>query len=259
VPVSLRLCRVLQLGPAVAVFALALTAQTSTPHTTRGIPMREEGHHHLVFANPYVNVFFVEIPAHETTLVHHHDFPYVSVPPGGADAAPSPAGSSGTTSTSNFARVAYALGNFSHAVTNSSDVTLRNVAVELVRPQGTVRNRCAAVLRDQPLDICDPAPEPAPGSPARITPLFETDEILVQSWELAPAATTPPFDDGMDMLIAGLTNVKITSNAGIDSANALRGGELWVPARSKPVFQTAPDRGGHFIAITFKDNAPSAH
>jgi hypothetical protein len=215
--------------------------------------MREESHHHLVLANQYVKVFFVEIPAHETTLLHHHDFPYVSVPPGGADAAPSPA--EGSTSTPNFARVAFALGNFSHAVTNSSDVTLRNVAVELVRPQGTVRNRCSAVLRDQPRETCALS-ELTQANPSRRSPLFETDEILVESWEVGPGATIPAPDDGMDRLIAGLTDVRITGNSGLDSANALRGGELWVPTGSKPLFQTASDRGGHFVAIAFKDSAP---
>jgi len=220
--------------------------------------MREEGHHHLVFANQYVNVFFVEIPAHETTLLHHHDFPYVSVPPGGADAAPSPAGSSGTTSTSNFARVAYALGNFSHAVTNSSDVTLRNVAVELVRPQGTVRIRCAAVLRDQPLEICDPAPEPTAGSPARETPLFETDEILVQSWELGPNSTITPASSSFDTLICGVGGVVMaagSARAPDDPAIWIRGGILWLTARSKTVFTMGPN-GGHFIVILFKDGTP---
>jgi hypothetical protein len=259
VPFFSRLRRVLQFCAGFTVFPLIVAAQISTPHTSGGIPMREERHHHLVFANQYVNVFFVEIPAHETTLLHHHDFPYVSVPPGGSDAAPSPSGSSGTTSTPTFARVAYALGNFSHAVTNSSDVTLRNVAVELVRPQGTVRNRCTAVLRDQPVDICDPAPELTAGSPARRTPLFETDEILVESWEVGPATRTPPLNDHLDMLIAGLTDVTITGNSEIDSANGLRGGELWVPAGSRPVFKTAPGRGGHFITITFKDSASAAN
>jgi hypothetical protein len=235
--------------------SMAAQAPASSPNA---IPMREEGHHHRVFENSYVHVFFVEIPAHETTLLHHHDLPYVSIPPGGVDAAPPPAGGTTANSPPSFARVGYAAGNFSHAVTNSTDVTLRNVAVELVRPQGTVRNRCSAVLGNQPRETCD-VPELTAANPSRHAPLMETDEMLVESWEIGPGATSPPLDDGMDMLIAGLTGVKITGESGIDSANVLRGGELWLPAGSKPIFQTAPDRGGHFIAITFKDSAPATH
>jgi hypothetical protein len=220
--------------------------------------MRQEGHHHLVFQNSYVHVFFVEIPAHESTLVHHHDLPYVSVPPGGSDAAPPPAGGPGVPSAPSFARVGYAAGNFSHAVTNSGDATLRNVAVELVRPQGTVRNLCSAVLRDQPRETCD-VPELSQANPSRHSALFETDEILVESWEISPGTTTLRLDHGMDMLIAGLTDVRITGDSGIDSANAVRGGELWVPAGSKPIFKATLDRAGHFITITFKDSAPASH
>src|SRR5689334_22682232 len=51
------------------------------------ISMEQEHHHHLEFENSYVRVFFVEIPSHESTLFHRHDFPYLSVPPTGIGGA----------------------------------------------------------------------------------------------------------------------------------------------------------------------------
>jgi hypothetical protein len=222
----------------------SLFAQTSTQISGPAIPMRQESHHHLIFQNSYVNVFFVEIPPHESTLPHHHDLPYVSIQPGGADAMPGAAGSP---------RIGFSPGNFSHAVTNSRDVTLKNIAVELVRPQGTVRDRCAAIISGQTPDTCQEGPASAT-HPAKRTPLLESDEILVESWELAPGATTPPLNDPHDMLIGGLIGVGVTGTAGLDSVNALRGGILWVPAGSTPVFRTQPDRGGQFVSITFKDS-----
>jgi hypothetical protein len=239
---------------ATVLFAASLSAQAPAS-TPAPMPMSEEGHHHLVSENSYVRVFFVEIPAHETTLLHYHDLPYISVPPGGYELGSQ--AESGPTSVTNFARVAYAAGKFSHAVTNSGDRPLRNVAVELVRPQGMTRNRCAIVVRDLPQQMCD-VPELTSADPSRRLPLFESDEVLVESWEVGPGATTAPLDDRLDMLIAGLTDVRISGNSGIDSANALRGGELWIPAGSKPVFRTAPDRGGHFVTISFKDSVPGS-
>ncbi len=234
-----------------ALFAVApsLSAQTSSQTAAPAIPMREEGHHHLIFQNSYVNVFFVEIPPHESTLRHHHDLPYVSIQPGGSDAPPATTGTP---------RVGYAAGNLTHAVTNSRNVTLRNIAVELVRPQGAVRDRCAAILNDQTPQVCEDDSLNSP-YPTRRTPLLESDEILVESWELAPGTSTPPLNDRLDMLIGGLTGVHATGNSGLDSSNALRGGILWVPAGSNPVFKTAPDLGGHFIAIIFKDSGAAAH
>ncbi len=206
--------------------------------------MREESHHHLIFQNSYVNVLFVEIPAHESTLPHHHDLPYVSIQPGGDDAMPGATGSP---------RIGYSAGSFSHTVTNSADITLKNIAVELVRPQGTVRNRCAAIIQDQTPAVCQDGLANAAHS-AKRTPLLESDEILVESWEFAPGTTTQPLNDAQDMLIGGLIGVRVTGASGIDSANALRGGVLWVPAGSKPVFEASSGRGGQFVSITFKDS-----
>jgi hypothetical protein len=79
--------------------------------------------------------------------------------------------------------------------------------------------------------------------------------MVVESWFIDRASTIEPFDDPRDMLIAGLSGVSVSGASGLDSANALRGGVLWVPAGSKPVFKTGPDHDGHFIAITFKDSA----
>ena len=108
------------------------------------ISMEQEHHHHLEFENSYVRVFFVEIPAHKSTLFHRHDFPYLSVSPTGADAAmPPPPGRAGQRT--GLPMVGYSPGNFSHAVSNSRDFALRNVAIELLRPQQNVRNRCEQV------------------------------------------------------------------------------------------------------------------
>jgi hypothetical protein len=214
--------------------------------------MEQEHHHHLEFENSYVRVFFVEIAAHESTLFHRHDFPYLSVPPAGAGAAMAPPPGAARQGT-DLPRVGYSPGNFSHAVSNTQDFPLRNVAIELLRPQGTVRNRCAQAVRDQPKENCD-IPEPSAATPATHAPLFETDELLVEAWQIAGSETTPPWDDRADILLASLGGVSVTASGGIDSANALKGGLLWLPAGSKPVFKTTRASDGHFIAITFKDS-----
>ena len=219
--------------------------------------MEEEHHHHLVFENSYVKAFFVEIPAHESTLYHRHDLPYVNLPPGGADAVSLPPGS-GAQQGVRGPKASFSPGGFSHAVNNSGDTPLRNVAIELLRPQGTIRNRCIMVVRDQAMELCH-APILSVAIPWHHSPLFETDEILVESWELAPNVTTKPWHDRLDMLVGGLTGVSITADSGLDSASALKGGPLWIPAGSKPVFKTGPDSGGHFVVITFKDGKPPRH
>ena len=212
--------------------------------------MEQEHHHHLELENSYVRVFFVEIPAHESTLFHRHDFPYISVPPTGADAAMLPLpGVAGQAP--GLPMVGYSPGNLSHTVSNSRDFALRNVAIELLRPQGNVRNRCGQVIRDQPKEECDILQR---NTAATRTPLFETDELLVEACHIAGHVTTPPWDDRADILLASLSGVSVAASRGIDSANALKGGLLWLPAGSRPIFKTAPGTDGYFIAITFKDS-----
>jgi len=242
--------RPLLLGAFLALLLIVCAGAQNAPQADApAIPMRDEAHHHLIFQNSYVNVFFVEIPPGESTLRHHHDLPYVSIQPGGDDAPPTPSGPP---------RIGYSAGNLTHVVTNSGKAMQRNIAVELVRPQGTVRDRCAAIIAGQTPQACegeslgpvDPAKRTPTGSR---TPLLETDEILVEAIEIAPHSAFAFAIQANDVLAAGLTGIQITGREGADS-NVLRGGVLWLPAYSGAVFHANSDRGGRFIAITFKDS-----
>ncbi len=255
---SLAARRLLYFLTAFVSLSAGLVAQTlvaTQSSTPASISIKEEYHHHLVFENSYVRIYFVEIPAHESTLLHRHDFPYISIPPGGADAVEPPSGAAQQPAMRGI-RVGYMAGGFSHAVNNPSDRPLRNVAIELLRPQGTVRNRCAEAVRGQPHEDCVMSPPSSAGATSHY-PVFESDEILIEYWDLAPNVTTPPWDNRLDILVAGLTGVSITSDSGINSADAVKGALLWIPAGSKPVFKTTPETGGDFVVITFKDSKPA--
>jgi hypothetical protein len=43
------------------------------------VPLKGEPHHHLVLENDYVRVFRVSIPAHDASLLHQHDVPYLYI------------------------------------------------------------------------------------------------------------------------------------------------------------------------------------
>lgn len=203
--------------------------------------MEEEHHHHLVFENSYVKAYYVEIPGHESTLYHRHDLPYVSLPlPSAGTVPPAP-------------RVGYAAAGFSHAVNNPGDAPLRNVAVELVRPQGSVRNRCAEVVRGQPLTDCDKPGSPSPSVPLHYA-LFETGEILVEYWELGPNSAIDPADARLDILVGSLSGIT-EADAASRSPLAAQAGLEWLPAGSEAVFKTSAKSGGHYITIKFKDSA----
>jgi hypothetical protein len=228
------------------------------PQTPAAAPitMEQEHHHQLVFENSYVRAFYVEIPPHDSTLYHRHDLPYVSLPPPADDAPAPPAGASGRP-TPPGPRVGYMAGGFSHAVSNTSDVSLRNVAIELLRPQGAVRNRCAEVARGQPLELCDKPASPDPSLSSHYT-LFETDEIAVEYRALPPNSTFP-LRPNLDTLVGGLRGVTTNAPLGARANGSFfepQSGLLWLPAGSTTLFKAAPGGVGYFITIEFKDANP---
>jgi len=228
--------------------------QAPLPPEARGaavIPMEQEHHHQLVFANSYVKAFYVEIPAHDSTLYHRHDLPYVSLPPPPAPAATRPADAV------EGPRVSYNPGGFSHAVTNSGDVALRNVAIDLVRPQGAARNRCAEVVGGQPLNRCDKPTSPDPSVPYHYA-LFETDEIVVE-YLILPPHSTFTFHPDLNMLVGGLSGVRTNAWEGVRAKGAFfepRSGLAWLPTGSTAIFETVSEAVGHCITIKFKEATP---
>lgn len=230
---------------------VALRAQTPT-----AVPVSAEPHHHLVLENSYVRVYYVDVAPHASTLEHRHDLPYFAVLLSGGT-APSGPSTEATSQTADAARTLYSPGHISHTVPNPADVSFRNVTVELLHPQGTVRNRCMELVPNQPREQCDLEASEKLRPPIHYA-VFETSEILVEYWKLDAGVTTKPWDDGYDTLIADLESASVTERSGNGTLNPAPGGVLWVPTGSKPVFKTAADHGGHFFAITFKDSAAPA-
>jgi hypothetical protein len=211
--------------------------------------MEEEGHHHFVFENAYVKVYYVEIPAHDATLPHRHDLPHINLPPPEIASA---AASSSSAPSSQRIGVSYLAGNFSHAMKNSTDIAVRNVAVELVRPQGIVRNRCIEALQGQPLDSCDKPASSDSSRPLHYT-LFETDEIVVQYWEIGPNATIAPADPHLSVLVGGMSGITEGIAAGEERVLP-QAGAVWLLGGSQATLKAGAN-GGHFIAVAFKDSA----
>ena len=262
---AVALLRLLPFASALLFLApIYLAAQTSPPATAQlqtqpsapaPITMEQEQQHHLVFENSYVKVFYVEIPPHESTLYHRHELPYISLPPPPLSDAPSPAGSPNTPnarSTPPGPHVSYAPGGFSHTVNNTSDRTLRNIAIELVRPQGTVRNLSEQVVRDQPANNRPTLIKRGLGFV--VQSLFETDEIRVEYWKVFPNSTVMPADWHFSSLWGGADGI-VEAVANGDSRPIPQAGLAWLLPGSKTTFRTG-DAPGHFVTIVFKDSAP---
>lgn len=247
--------RIACLFPVLLLIGLPLTAQTpSSAPAPAAVPVSNEPHHHLVLENSYIRAYYVDVAPHESTLQHRHDLPYFGVLLSGGGGPAAPAAGAATPQSSQAPRAIYSPGGVSHTVRNPSDVPFRNVTVELLRPQGRVRNRCTEIVQGQPLEQCDMSSADEVRDPSHHA-VFETDEILVEYWTIEANSTAHPLKGGRDVLLVDLEGASVIAAGGIDSRNAAPGGVLWLPAGSKPIFKSPPDRGGRFFAISFKDTA----
>ena len=123
------------------LFAFSLSAQAPT-----AVPIPNEPHHHLVLENDYVRVFRVSVPAHQATLLHQHDGPYVYVALGPANVINAIQDKPEVHLVMADGQVGYSRGGFAHIARNESDTPFDNVTIELLRPQGEPKNLCEQVL-----------------------------------------------------------------------------------------------------------------
>lgn len=175
--------------------AVAIFAQDS-----KVIPLAQEPHHHLALHNDYVNVYEVEVAAHDSVLLHRHDADAVSLmmseslvtvrAPGKPDAHQKLANG----------QVRLQAKGYVHATQIDGDNTYRNVTVELLSPQGTGKNLCSQVIPAQPLN-CSSQQMGAMAQFAQ--PQFETEKTRVTMIRVVSGqAATPGETNRLSLIIA---------------------------------------------------------
>jgi hypothetical protein len=242
---------------ALLFFSVSLRAQAPAP-----VPVKDEPSHHLVLENSYVRAFHVEIPAHGATLLHQHDLPYVYVVLGPADFTNAVAGKPEAHVILPDGHVSFSPGHFAHIARTDSGIPFRNLTIELLRPQGAPHNLCERIV-EGPLGPCDSSPEsPASGPGSQgfsLVPLFETDEVRVESLRLelhAKFAGSARFD--RLLLVAGQSESEIASS-GKPSATLHAADVLWLPAGSPQTFTNSGSAPATLIFLSFKDSGSPGH
>jgi hypothetical protein len=249
---------------ALLLLTFSLNAQAPT-----AVPIPQEPHHHLVLENDYVRVFRVSVPAHESTLLHQHDVPYLYVALGPADVINAVQGKPEAHLVMADGQLGYSPGHFAHVARNESATPFNNVTVELLKPQGEPRNRCASVVAG-PLGTC-PNAESAP-SAWYSTPLpagsllFETDEIVVESGVIGPNSKYEDKRPAVSALLIAMDGSEIKvrplrSAYPVQGGQAenLRGGEVyWLPAGLKRSIKAKTRTPAHFLLLSLKDSGPAS-
>ncbi len=169
-----------------AICTMALMACGAAAILSQGaaVPISQEHHHHLIIDNSYVQAYEVEVPAHDSTLLHRHDYDYVYEVFGDADITNAIEGKPVVSAHLTDSTVNFAKGPFAHVAGNVGNTTFRNVTISLLHRQGeahiyfpTVAAALAANAKKMnPLDG---------------TILLETDDLRMIAATLPPGYSRP--------------------------------------------------------------------
>ena len=235
---------------------LSFLAVSQIAPVPQDVAITEEMHHKLVLENPYVRIFHASVPIHEATLLHRHDLPYVTVSLGNNDYMNSVVGKPETEVVQKDRQIGYSEGGFTHTIRPVSDSSFNNITVELLRPQGTPKNRCEKIV-DGPLGDCKSGPD----SPLKailqlfsLKPAFTTDDIVVDTISVANGVNYSATAAHAPQLLIACDHSEFKIELPGQAANVLHGGEiLWVPTGSSAKITSSIAQGtAAVVIITFK-------
>lgn len=231
-----------------------LYAQYEQPQSAKPVAVKDEPHHHLLFENDYVRAWGFGIGGHDATLLHNHDLPYFGVALGAADFTNVVTGKPEANVKLTDGQVSYSKGGFSHLVRTETDTPFRNITIELLKPQGTPRNRCVKVMADAPVDCPTTS---ATQLDLATTLLFETDEVAVRSGEVSYIFRIAWSDAQPGRLLAVLEGSELSVELPGQQPKKVNGGEvLWLPPGAvSTLVNTAAKGDARFVLFTFKDSA----
>jgi len=244
------------------VLTLALNAQAPV-----AVPIAKEPHHRLVLENEYVRVFRMSLPAHDATLLHQHDVPYLYISLGPADVINAVQRKPEARIVMVDGQLGYSPGHFAHIARTDAGSTFDNVTIELLKPQGEPKNLCDKVV-DGPVLTCTGEVKGVPaGSPLRLLPKlgigprrsFETDEIAVASYSLSLVGSYNE-DSKSPRLFVAEDGPQLHVEIAGESARSLSNGEtVWLEAGKEwKIILPRQNKPTRFLMIRFKDAAAAA-
>ena len=120
-----------------ACFALAQNAKPAAPDKNAApVEITAEPMHHLKISNQYIRAFYVDVPPHQSTLMHHHGYDYLAVIFGHADIdSITPDGTVKHVAFEDGA-VGYTPAGLTHVATDDDATPFRNATIELLQNNG---------------------------------------------------------------------------------------------------------------------------
>lgn len=227
---------------------------TIAAQTNRVIPLSSEPHHRLALHNEYVNVYKVEVAAHDSVLLHRHDFDAISIMLNDAQVTVYTPGKPETHRKLMAGQVRLQPSGYVHSTTIDGDSPYRNVTVELLLPQHDEHNLCFPVIPDQPLHCPDAEPSQS-GKQLQ----FESNESSVSLVALSPHQKSPLAQaDSSQLVIAVDHDLLWRDSKPKGSPRTLMAGDfIWLDGGKAPgSLQNDSDHESHMAVFTLK---PASH
>jgi hypothetical protein len=240
---------------ATLLLAFSLSAQAPV-----AVPIPQEPHHHLVLENEYVRVFRVTVPAHESTLLHQHDVPYLYVALGPADVINAVQGKPEAHLVMADGQLGYSPGHFAHIARNDSDLPFNNVTIELLKPQGRPQNLCTIIVPSVASVGCDKTSGSGPGGHGfSVEPQLETEEMNLDLLRLHPETKFAKIAVQTDSLIVALYESEVHVEVEGKPTKTLHGGEVtWIGAGSRGYVSNPSKYPSDCLQLNFKKSGSGA-
>jgi hypothetical protein len=166
------------------------------------VALADEPHHRLIFQNDYVVVYDVEVYADNSTLLHHHDLPYIIVAMGQAGFTNVVEGKPAVHVSLQDSEARFSQPPVVHVVKADSGLDFHNITVEFKKPQQAAKNLCAKLM-EGPLacpeksEATEQAAKSAPAKPAMKnakSSVASAKKVAIEKNAAAdsPAADPPP-------------------------------------------------------------------
>lgn len=218
------------------IVAVAVLAQTATE-----VAITAEPHHHLALKNQYVRVFKVEVPPHQATLMHRHQYDYAYVTIGPVELSNDVEGKAPANLKLQDGETRFSPGNFSHAVRVLSDTPFRNLTIELLRNTG--KDQAAGEWSDERgLQILS-------GGTQDI--LFVKGGVRASDVQLNPGGTLPKDRHRAEQLIVAVTDSDLRIAARKSASMRLKAGDFrWMQVAGNIL--NAGKQPARFIIFEFR-------
>jgi hypothetical protein len=225
-------------------YSLALAAQTANV-----MPLASEPHHHLSFHNQYVNLYQVQVPAHDSVFLHRHDFDAISLMLSDSQVTVQTPGKPDVHRKLAAGQIRLQPRGYVHSTTIDGDTTYRNVTVELLLPQEGEHNLCSPVIPDKPLNC--PTTEATDSQTDRDQLQFESDESSVNLIHVLPHQNVTVGHPEYPKLVVALDSDLVTEGSTKKSLNS--GDFVWVESgKALEVVKNNGDKESHIVVFTFR-------